>query len=137
MPKFRKLSLQDEKELKQLMKQLTNSRFNFDIKIVLKDKQCNCLVIEDQKKIVGFGALVLSIVPALGYVGKIESMVVDKKYREQGLGKRLIEELLKIAKNKKVHSINLTSNPGRKEARRLYKSVGFELINTGVFRLVL
>jgi ribosomal protein S18 acetylase RimI-like enzyme len=137
MPKFRRLRLQDEKEVKQLMKQLTNSKVNFDIKFVLKDKHCHCLVIEDQKKIVGFGALILSIVPCRGYIGKIEDMVVDKKYRGQGLGKRLIKELLKIAKNKKISSINLTSNPERMEARKLYESMGFKLINTGVFRLVL
>lgn len=137
MPKFRKLGLQDEKEVRQLMRQLTNSKFNFDIKLILKDKHCNCLVIEDQKKIVGFGAIILSIVPCRGYIGKIEDMVIDKKYRGQGLGKRLIKELLKIAKNKKVSSINLTSNPDRMEARKLYESMGFKLINTGVFRLVL
>ena len=53
------------------------------------------------------------------------------------MAKKLTEELIKIAKNKKVKKINLTSNPKRVEARKLYQNMGFEIYDTGVFRMEL
>lgn len=137
MTKFRKLKLKDEKEIKKLLKQLTNNKINFSIKQILKDKNCNCLVIEDDGKIIGFGALVLNMVPCRGYVAKIEDMVVDEKYRGQGLGKKIMQELIKITKKKKIKIVNLTSRPKRVGAIKLYKSLGFKLLETNVYKLEL
>jgi ribosomal protein S18 acetylase RimI-like enzyme len=77
----------------------------------------------------------MGLVPCRGYIGKIEDMIIDEKYRGQGLGRMLMEELIKIAKKKKAKKINLTSRSQRVEARKLYESLGFELIDTGVFKL--
>ena len=137
MIKFRKLKLSDRKEVRILFDQLTKETPSFNIKLVLKDKNCNCIVAEDKGKVIGFGALVLAMVPCRGYFAKIEDVVVDEKYRGKGLGKKLIQELIKIAKKKKVKKINLTSNPKRVEARKFYESMGFEIYDTGVFRMTL
>ena len=137
MPKFRKLKLKDDEEIKKLLKQLTSNKINFNIKQILKDKNCNCLVVEDGGRIVGFGALVLNVVPCRGYIAKIEDMVIDEKYRGQGLGKKLMQELIKIAKKKKIKIVNLTSRPKRVGAIKLYKSLGFKLLETNLFKLEL
>jgi len=137
MTKFRKLKLKDEKEIKKLLKQLTSSKINFNIKLILKDNNCNCLVIEDEGRVIGFGSLVLGIVPCRGYLAKIEDVVVDEKYRGKGLGKKLMQELIKIAKKKKIKNVNLTSHPKRVEARKLYESLGFKLLETDTFKLEL
>jgi ribosomal protein S18 acetylase RimI-like enzyme len=137
MPRFRKLKLGDEKEIKKLLKQLTSSKINFNIKLILKDKNCNCLVIEDRGRVIGFGSLVLNIVPCRGYLAKIEDVIVDEKYRGQGLGKKLMQELIKISRKKKIKIVNLTSHPKRVEARKLYKSLGFKLLETDMFKLEL
>jgi len=42
---------------------------------------------------------------------------------------------VKIAKKKKVRKVNLTSNPKRVGVRKLHASMGFELYDTGVFKL--
>jgi ribosomal protein S18 acetylase RimI-like enzyme len=43
--------------------------------------------------------------------------------------------LIELAKEKKLKKLQLTSSPKREVARALYKSLGFELIDTGVFIL--
>jgi ribosomal protein S18 acetylase RimI-like enzyme len=62
-------------------------------------------------------------------------VVVDEKYRQQGLGTKLINKLLTKAKEQGVFAVELTSNPKRKIARKLYQKLGFKLLETGVFRL--
>jgi len=137
MIKFRELKLKDEKDIKKLLKQLTINKIDFSIKQILRDKNCNCLVVEGNGKIVGFGALVLNMVPCRGYIAKIEDVLVDEKYRGQGLGKKLMQELIKIAKNKKIKIVNLTSSPKRVGAIKLYTSLGFKLLETNVYKLEL
>ncbi len=44
-----------------------------------------------------------------------------------------MEDLIDIAKQEKIKVLNLTSNPKRVPARKLYESLGFELSETGVF----
>jgi len=70
-------------------------------------------------------------------VGVVEDVVVDKNYRRMGLGTKLMEKLLEKGKELKVFAVELTSNPQREGARRLYQKLGFELLETGVFRLTL
>jgi phosphinothricin acetyltransferase len=135
MFKFRKLKLKDEKGVRLLMKQLTNNPISFRAAAILKDKKCKSVIIKDEKKIIGFGSLVLHIVPCRGYVGTIEDVVIDERYRGQGLGKKLVIQLLEIGKQKKIKTINLTSNPKRLAARKLYESLGFKLKDTNVFQL--
>ena len=65
----------------------------------------------------------------------MEDVVVHENHRGKGLDKKLMNELLRIAKNKKIKSVHLTSNPKRVAARKLYRSLGFEQKKTGVFVL--
>ena len=51
---------------------------------------------------------------------------IAKLYREQGLGKKLLMEIIKLARKKlKPRIIYLTVFEGNKPARRLYEKVGF------------
>ena len=84
---------------------------------------------------IGFGSLIVHQVPCEGYVARVEDVIIDSNWRGKGYGRRLTEELIKIAKNKKVKRINLTSTPQRIAARKLYKDMGFEIYDTGVFKM--
>jgi ribosomal protein S18 acetylase RimI-like enzyme len=137
MPTFRKLKISDKKPVLDLLKQLTDSKINFNIKSILKDSHCTCLVLEEKKSVIGFGALVTYLVPCRGYIARIEDVVIDVNYRGNGLGRKMTEELIKIAKKKKIKIINLTSRPKRIEARRLYESMGFMMLETRIFKLEL
>ena len=72
-----------------------------------------------------------------GLKSGIEDVVVDKKYRGLGLGKKLVRALIGAAKRKKAKYIDLTSNPKRVEANALYQKLGFKKRETNVYRLEL
>lgn len=64
----------------------------------------------------------------------IEDVVVDKGRRGQGIGRKLVQAALDFAKeNDFKGKIMLTSRPTRVEAHALYKSLGFQEYDTGVF----
>ena len=135
MSKFRKLKIKDRKEVESLLSQLKNKKIKININTLIKDKGCNCVVIKENKQVIGFGSLIVYQVPCIGYVARIEDIIVDSNQRGKGYGKRLTEELIKMAKNKKVKRIDLTSNPKKATARKLYKDLGFYIYDTKVFRM--
>lgn len=137
MPKFRKLKTQDKKAVEKLLFQLTGNKTRVNIDSLIKDEGCNCIVMEDSKKIIGFGSLIVHQVPCEGFVSRIEDVVIDSGQRGKGHGRKLTEKLIEIARDKKVKKINLTSNPKRDSARKLYTSMGFEIYETGVFKMEL
>lgn len=67
----------------------------------------------------------------------IEDVVVNKQYRGCGYGKELIQFAIDFAKSLGATSINLTSNPKRKEANNLYSKLGFIKYETNVYRYML
>ena len=92
--KFRKLKLTDKKELLKLLGQLTESKINLNMKAMTTDKHCNAVVLEENKRIIGFGSLISYLVPCRGYIARIEDVIVDKNHRGQGLGRKITEELI-------------------------------------------
>ena len=66
----------------------------------------------------------------------IEDVVVRPEFRGQGIGRALVEAAVGHVKETCGQaSIYLTSNPSRQAARALYRSVGFEDYDTGVFKM--
>lgn len=66
----------------------------------------------------------------------IEDVVVRPEFRGQGIGRTLVEAAVGHVRKAGVQaSIYLTSNPSRQVARALYRSVGFEDYDTGVFKM--
>ena len=56
----------------------------------------------------------------------IPELVVLEKYQKQGIGKKLIDSCITLAKEKKYHRIRLESGNQRKESHQFYKNLGFE-----------
>jgi ribosomal protein S18 acetylase RimI-like enzyme len=56
----------------------------------------------------------------------IPELVVLEKYQNQGIGKKLINSCIPLAKEKKCHRIRLESGNKRKESHLFYKHLGFE-----------
>lgn len=123
----------NKQEINHLFAQLTDGKVTSVGLNSLLSSTTMCLVILDKDKIIGFGSLVPYYVPSVGEVGSIEDIIIDEKYRGQGLGQKLIEEIIKIAKDKKLLKLKLTSNPQRQAARNLYMKLGFEMKDTNVF----
>ncbi|MEQ9467930.1 MAG: GNAT family N-acetyltransferase [Ekhidna sp.] len=80
------------------------------------------LIIEDEGELVATGALK----KISDGIFKIRKMYVQKRYRNQGYGKKILESLLQEASNKKAKVINLETSKLMKSAIALYRSYGFE-----------
>lgn len=63
----------------------------------------------------------------------LEYVVVDEMYRGCGIAKKLLQYVIKIAKENQIEFLTLTSKVSRIEARGLYTSFGFIGKDTGVF----
>ncbi len=136
--KIRSLKKKDCKQLLDLFRELTTNPVNFQIDEVIGDNNCHTIVIENTSGyIIGFAALTTFLVPTKGRVGKVEDVVVARKFRGRGLGDKLMDEIIEIAKKQNLKNITLTSNPKRHIARNLYAKKGFVLLETGVFLLTL
>ena len=58
--------------------------------------------------------------------GLIEDVFVDKEYRGQELGKKLVELMIKEARENKCYKIIFTSRYGRDSLHKWYDQFGFE-----------
>jgi GNAT superfamily N-acetyltransferase len=98
------------------------------------------LVAEAEGHVVGTVTLVL--VPNLTHNGapwaQVENMVVDESLRGSGIGRALIDECLRIAKEHGCYKVQLQSGNQRREgpndAHAFYRRLGFEPSSVG-FRL--
>lgn len=91
-----------------------------DFREMIRRDNMTYLVVEADGKIVG-GAGMRNI---LGD-GEITNVAILAEYRRQGLGKRLLVELLKIGKELGAEAFTLEVRAGNEAAIRLYESLGF------------
>lgn len=97
------------------------------------------LVADYDGMVVGF--ITYSIKPMLSLTGltmKIDELGILTKIRNQGIGKKLLDEAKKIALDKKVKNIVLSTNKGRESYQRnFYNKYGFSETNSAWFKLEL
>jgi len=86
-----------------------------------------------QGELVGTATLATFQSPT-GVHGWIEDVVVDQDFRHKGIGKALTEACIQKARGLGLREVNLTSNPNRKAANKLYQSMGFIERETNVYR---
>ena len=98
------------------------------VKKYVTDLDKKILVAEfDDMKIVGMVSIVfLSRLNQTTLEMYIPELVVLEKYQNQGIGKKLINSCITLAKEKKCHRIRLESGNQRKESHQFYKNLGFE-----------
>ena len=53
-------------------------------------------------------------------------LYVDKKYRKNGIGRKLMNEAKKLAKFKKIQNIELSTAKNNKKAQSLYESLDYK-----------
>jgi ribosomal protein S18 acetylase RimI-like enzyme len=92
------------------------------------------LVARDETgSIIGTLTLVLFRIPT-GVRAWIEDVVVDESARGTGAGEALTNEAVRLAGQAGARTIELTSNPSREAANRLYRRLGFKARDTNVYR---
>lgn len=92
--------------------------------------------IEKNGELIGMATLI-PMAKLAGIFGDVEDVVVLPEYRGQKIGKRLMEEIIKKAKELKLEYLFLTSSEKREVARKMYQSFGFQEYNTTPFKLFL
>jgi ribosomal protein S18 acetylase RimI-like enzyme len=117
----------------ELLKQLwIDKQLNYQ---ALQSVYENALKADRQKLIIGLidneiiGFCSLTIKNNLwqgGNLGHIDELVVDKNFRECGIGKKLMDEITKIAKENHCKQIELDSAFHRKKAHQFYENAGYE-----------
>lgn len=140
---IRKVKIEDYEEVVKLYKELWDAEKIFDLNLKQKyevsDKQKAkiqkriksrkeiFLVAEENKEIVGLiDGYIIDDNNYIEKVGYLDHLCVSKKYREQGISTKLIEEFTKIMKSKNVSYLKLNAFEQNIPAVSLYKKLGFE-----------
>jgi len=93
----------------------------------LKDSDKQVLVAEHDNSLIGLVSIMF--LTRLNYESQelyIPELIVRKNYQNQGIGKKLVNECIKLGKEKKCHRIRLESGNQRRESHVFYDKQGFE-----------
>jgi N-acetylglutamate synthase-like GNAT family acetyltransferase len=135
MIKVRKATEQDIPRILELYEELTeekqtissNTVYRVFKEIVAMPNQ-EFLVAEKDDYVVG--SLFLQVIPNLSHGAHpwaiLENMIVDGRYRRQGIGRLLLEYALYRSREAGCYKVQLLSNKKRHEAHIFYRSLGFE-----------
>ena len=129
-------SPQDLLDLDALMQELSASSFcdNELLSAALGDANVHVYVIRDCGHIVATGTLCIKHTLEFS-IADIESVVVSSCCRGRGYGRELILAMIDAAKGCQAHHIQLTSNPARVAANRLYQELGFVRYETNCYKM--
>ena len=109
----------------------------YDLESIVASPATTLFVARDSdNQIVGTLTLVLFRSPS-GARGWIEDVIVDEAARGNGVGEALVDAAIDLARRSNARTLDLTSNPTREAANRLYVRCGFEQRTTNVYRLSL
>jgi ribosomal protein S18 acetylase RimI-like enzyme len=106
------------------------------IEAIIGSENSHLLAAVDQGQVLGMLTLVVYTIPS-GKRAVIEDLVVDNAVRRRGIGRALLNRAIMRAGAMGATDVNLTSNPSRKAANRLYRKMGFEARTSNTYRLPL
>ena len=129
-------SPQDLLDLDALMQELSASSFCDKelLSAALEDANVHVYVIRDGGHIVATGTLCIKHTLEFA-IADIESVVVSSGCRGREYGRELMTAMVEAAKGFKAHHIQLTSNPARVAANRLYQELGFVRYETNCYKM--
>lgn len=127
---------QDLAEIDVLMHELSATSFCDEelLEAALADANTHVYVIRNGGHIVATGTLCVKHMLEFA-IADIESVVVSSWCRGKGFGWELMSAMIDAAKDLGVHHIQLTSNPARVAANRLYQELGFERYETNCYKM--
>jgi len=129
------LTLDIQKQVSDLYRQLNPENIQRPLEEILQSyNNVIVFVCSIDNTIVGT-ALLSTYKVISGYRGMVDDVVVDAKQRGKGIGKKLMKRLLEEAKNIGLDEILLFTGHHRAPAILLYKSLGFEMRNSGLYNL--
>jgi ribosomal protein S18 acetylase RimI-like enzyme len=82
------------------------------------------------------GCLQLTVIPGIGQRGllraQVEGVRVKGTRRGSGVGARMMQAVMAIARERGCDIMQLTTNKARKDAQRFYEQLGFEKSHEGM-----
>jgi GNAT superfamily N-acetyltransferase len=94
----------------------------------IKNNDIKYFIAKENGKIIA--SCYISIIPNLTRNGKsigfIENVIIDKNYRGKGIGKNIMENAIKYAKENNCYKVVLQSGNKRTDAHGFYESLGFD-----------
>lgn len=129
---IRKLELNDLEEVFDLLDELYENNIEYSTfvekyKASLKDNNFYGIVAVEDNKVVG--VLISRIINRLAKKKNIlfiDDLIVNRKYRNTGIGKLLIQNAMDYAVSIDCESLELTSLISNTNAHRFYENNGFE-----------
>lgn len=129
---IRKIELNDLEAVFELLDELYENKIEYSIftekyKASLKDNNFYGIVAVENNKVVG--VLISRIISRLAKKKNIlfiDDLIVNKKYRNTGIGKLLIQNAMDYAVSMDCESLELTSLISNTNAHRFYENNGFE-----------
>ncbi len=129
---IRKLELNDLETVFELLDELYENKIEYSIfvqkyKASLKDNSFYGIVAVENNKVVG--VLIARIINRLAKKKNIlfiDDLIVNKKYRNTGIGKLLIQDATNYAISKDCGALELTSMIENANAHKFYENNGFE-----------
>lgn len=126
-----------QQQVEELFNQLNSNLKQQSLKVVLEaNNNLVFAIYKEGAQILGM-ATMATYKAISGHKGMIEDVVVDEGQRGKGLGRKLMEKLLEEGKKMELDEILLFSGHHRKAAIKLYTSLGFQLKDSGLYRLIL
>lgn len=127
------LNIDIKEQVSKLFSQLSPNKIQLDLEELLNEKnQITVAYCEEKNKIIGI-ALLCTYKVISGNKGWIEDVVVDSASRGKGIGRKLINLLIKVGEEKELSEILLFTEDHRLAAINLYSSVGFKLKDSKIY----
>lgn len=123
--------INDSEFITELSNQLGYESQNVDIQNRLKQILANidnCVYVAiENGKIVGWIHGFFSYRIESEFFVEIGGLVVDKNYRKNGIGKKLVDKVIEWSKSKNCEKVRVRCNVIRKESHKFYENIGFEM----------
>lgn len=137
---LKKVTAEALSDINRLMEQLRGQEAvlgtRTELRAIVENRNNVMIVVQDGHRVVGVATLY--VLQKVGKrTGHVEDVVVDSDYRGQGIGKKLMKEVIAAAKTRKLSVLHLTSRTERVAANALYKKIGFKLKKTNPYSLAL
>lgn len=113
-----------EKDIEQLFSELSSSE-QISVKDLLNSENHPYIVLCFENDTLAGMATMATYQVISGKKAWIEDVIVSEKFRQKGIGEKLMIALLEKAQQLEIQSVLLFSNPTRQAAHRLYKRLGF------------
>ena len=130
---IRKIEPQDVDFIYKSICELENDELNFEVfEQIFHENISNpnhlYLIAENENESLGFISFhTQNLLHHCGIVGEIQEFFIDQNYRSKGIGRQLIEKIMKFADQNNLKSIEVTTNRRRVENVLIYENLGFTL----------